>query len=81
MCLAVPGRILAVQGVELARTAEVDFGGLRRTVSLALMPEAAVGDYVIVHVGLAISRLDEAEAEATLEELRRLAAFAPGAGS
>jgi hydrogenase expression/formation protein HypC len=79
MCLAVPGRVVAVAGGELTRTADVDFGGLMRKVSLALVPEVVVGDYVVVHVGLAIARLDQAEAEATLAELRRLAeALEPG---
>ncbi len=68
MCLAVPGKVLHVEADAL-RMATVSFGGVRKQVSLALVPEAAVGDYVIVHVGFAISRLDEAAAERTLEEL------------
>lgn len=72
MCLAVPGRICAVQGDgPLSRRADVDFGGARRTVSLAFVPDAAVGDYVIVHVGVALQRLDEGVALALLHELEQ----------
>lgn len=67
MCLAVPGKILSVTGEDpLLRTGRVSFGGMVREVSLACVPEAVVGDYVVVHVGLAISRLDEGEAERVL---------------
>ncbi|MBK8481342.1 MAG: HypC/HybG/HupF family hydrogenase formation chaperone [Proteobacteria bacterium] len=72
MCLAVPGRILSLSGSELARAARVDFGGAVREVSLAFVPEAQLGDYVVVHVGVAISRLDEEEAAATLQLLGQL---------
>lgn len=71
MCLAIPGQVIDIGGDEL-RTATVSFGGARKAVSLALVPEAAVGDYVIVHAGFAISRLDEAAAQRTLEELSAL---------
>ena len=65
MCLAVPRKILSVSGDEpLERMGRVSFGGIVKEVSLAYTPEASVGDYVIVHVGFAISRLDEAEAAA-----------------
>lgn len=67
MCLGVPARITEVQENELMRMAKVDFGGVTREVSLAYVPEAEVGDYVIVHAGFAISRLDEDEAQETLE--------------
>jgi hydrogenase expression/formation protein HypC len=67
MCLGVPGRITRVQQNDLMRMGKVDFGGVTREVSLAYVPEAEIGDYVIVHAGFAISRLDEAEAEETLE--------------
>ena len=70
MCLAVPGRICAVRGDgPLARRADVDFGGARREVSLAFVPDAEVGDFVIVHVGVALQRLDEAAALALLREV------------
>ena len=58
MCLAVPGQVVAVQDDPL-RTGTVSFAGITKTVSLAMVPEAAVGDYVIIHVGFAISRVDE----------------------
>lgn len=73
MCLAVPGQIVALTAEgEWTRAGRVRFGGLEREVSLALVPEAAVGDYVLVHVGLALSRVDENEARETLEYLRRI---------
>lgn len=75
MCLAVPGRILSIAGEDLLRTGCVSFGGLLREVSLAYVPEAKVGDYVIVHAGFALSRLDEQEAMkvfACLDEMERL---------
>lgn len=67
MCLGVPGRITEVQENELMRMGRVDFGGVVREVSLAYVPEAEIGDYVIVHAGFAISQLDESEALETLE--------------
>ncbi|MDV3104216.1 MULTISPECIES: HypC/HybG/HupF family hydrogenase formation chaperone [Thermococcus] len=63
MCLAVPGRIIEIEG----KTAIVDFGGVKREVRLDLLPEAKVGDYVIVHTGFAIERLDEKRALEILE--------------
>ena len=65
MCLAIPGRIERVQKDDL-RTGSVSFGGISKDVCLALVPEAGVGDYVIVHVGFAISKVDEAAAHETL---------------
>ncbi|MDZ7577760.1 MAG: HypC/HybG/HupF family hydrogenase formation chaperone [Candidatus Nanopelagicales bacterium] len=72
MCLGIPGRILEVEGAEEFRTASVDFGGVRRQVCLAFVPEAEVGEYVIVHVGFAISRVDEAEAIQTLAIIQEM---------
>jgi hydrogenase expression/formation protein HypC len=73
MCLAVPGKILSVAGDDpLARTGKVSFGGIVREVNLGFVPEAGVGDYVIVHVGCAISRLDEVEAQRVFEYLREM---------
>lgn len=69
MCLGIPGRIIEVQEGGLMRMGKVDFGGVARQVCLAYVPEAQVGDYVIVHVGFAISRLEEAEARETLQLL------------
>ncbi|MBM4125891.1 MAG: HypC/HybG/HupF family hydrogenase formation chaperone [Nitrospira sp.] len=73
MCLAVPGQVLNVADDPL-RMATVSFGGVTKSVSLALVPEAAVGDYVIVHVGFAISKLDEDAARRTLQTYADLAA-------
>jgi hydrogenase expression/formation protein HypC len=75
MCLAIPGRILDVTGDDpLLRTGRVSFGGAVKEVNLAYVPEARVGDYVIVHVGFAISLLDEAEAARVWAALDALAA-------
>ena len=64
MCLAIPGRITSLEGGEgLARTGKVDFGGIQKEANLAYVPEAKVGDYVIVHVGFAISMVEESEAQ------------------
>jgi hydrogenase expression/formation protein HypC len=82
MCLAVPGRLLAVEGEDpVFRQGRVDFAGIRKTVSLAYTPEARVGDYVLVHVGFALQVIDEEEAQrnlATLEELMAELHEAPG---
>ncbi len=75
MCLGIPGRIVSVRIPTEApdlRTGTVDFDGVRREVCLAYTPEADVGDYVIVHVGFAISQVDEAEAERTLAVIRAI---------
>ena len=80
MCLAIPGKILEIQGEAPLRAARVQFGGIVRQVSLDFVPEAGVGDYVMVHVGFAISRVDAAEAERTykiLEEMGALEAELP----
>jgi hydrogenase expression/formation protein HypC len=66
MCLAVPGRIVRRYDHEDAAMAEVDFGGVLKEVCLQYLPDADTGDYVIVHVGFAIQRLDEASALETL---------------
>ncbi len=73
MCLAVPGRIESISSDDpLWRTGRVNFGGIIKEVHLAYVPEANVGDYVIVHVGFAISTLDEQEAERVFEYLRQM---------
>jgi hydrogenase expression/formation protein HypC len=72
MCLAIPGKIVELhesQGVPMAR---VDFGGVLREACLAYLPEAGLGDYVMVHVGFAISRVDEEEAARTYQTLREM---------
>jgi hydrogenase expression/formation protein HypC len=72
MCLAVPGRITAVHGDGELRSARIDFNGVAREVSLAFVPDAQVGHYVLVHVGFAIARVEETVAEETLAALRVL---------
>jgi len=65
MCLAVPGKILETEERDGLRIAKVQFGGITRQAFLTFLPEAAIGDYVMVHVGFAISRVDAAEAART----------------
>jgi hydrogenase expression/formation protein HypC len=72
MCLAVPGRVLSIAEVDGTLMADVDFGGVRKSVCLQYIPDAAVGEYVVVHVGFAIQRLDEASAVETLANFERL---------
>jgi hydrogenase expression/formation protein HypC len=73
MCLAVPGRIVEIQGEDmLSRTARVSFGGIVKTVSLACVPEAMVDDYVLVHVGMALSVVDEREAADVFRQLEEI---------
>jgi hydrogenase expression/formation protein HypC len=73
MCLAVPGKLLSISGDQsLMRTGQVSFGGIVKEVNLAYTPEARIGDYVIVHVGFAISTLDESEADQVFEYLRQM---------
>jgi hydrogenase expression/formation protein HypC len=73
MCLGIPGKIESVSGDDpLQRTGRVNFGGIVKEVSLAYVPEAAVGDYVIVHVGFAISTLGEEEAAQVFDYLRQM---------
>ena len=86
MCLGVPGKVVAIDPDPLGMTmGKVSFGGIAKQVCLAYTPEAEVGDYVVVHVGFAISRIDEAEAERVLgylEELGELEEFgAPPGGA
>lgn len=73
MCLAVPGKVLSVSGDDpLVRAARVSFNGVIKQVSLACVPEACVGDYVLVHVGVAISVVDPQEAAETFAYLRQM---------
>jgi hydrogenase expression/formation protein HypC len=73
MCLAVPGKVLSVSGDDpLLRGARVSFNGVIKEVSLACAPEAKVGDYVLVHVGVAISVVDAQEAAETFAYLRQM---------
>jgi len=72
MCLAVPGEILTTEDRDGSRIAKVRFGGITRQAFLNFVPEAQVGDYVMVHVGFAISRVDREEARRTYEALEAL---------
>jgi hydrogenase expression/formation protein HypC len=72
MCLAVPGRILQMEVRDGTLMSVVDFGGVQKDVCLQYIPDAQVGEYVVVHVGFAIQRLDEESAIQTLAEFERL---------
>jgi hydrogenase expression/formation protein HypC len=74
MCLAVPGRVVEIfDSADIAfRRAKVDFGGIRKEVNLAYTPEAEIGKYVLVHVGFAISVIDEAEAQRVFQYLEEM---------
>lgn len=76
MCLAVPGRVLSTAEVDGALMAQVDFGGVRKEVCLQYIPDAEIGEYVVVHVGFAIQRLDEASAQQTLANFEKLGLLA-----
>ncbi len=82
MCLAIPGKVLSITGDDpLTRTGRVSFGGTIREVNLTCVPEANVDDYVLVHVGMAISVIDEQEAEQVFEylaEIERLSELGDG---
>ena len=78
MCLAVPGKIVDISGEEpLSKKGKVSFGGIVKEISLACVPEARVGDYVIVHVGFALSVVDREAAEQTLADLQELSELTP----
>jgi hydrogenase expression/formation protein HypC len=72
MCLGIPGKVIEINAEGELPMARVDFGGVRQDACLAYVPEVKVGEYVIVHVGFAISKVDEEEALRTLEMLRTL---------
>jgi hydrogenase expression/formation protein HypC len=73
MCLAIPGKILSMAGDDpIMRTARVDFGGVIKQINLAYTPEAVLGDYVLVHVGFAITVIDAGEAGKVFEHLERI---------
>jgi hydrogenase expression/formation protein HypC len=75
MCLGVPGKIIEIYEKESLQMGRVDFGGVIREACLEYVPEAEVGEYVVVHVGFAISRLSEEEAKETLALLREIGEF------
>ena len=78
MCLAVPGRVESIRDEDGVRMGRVDFGGVVKDVCLAYLPDVAVGDYAIVHVGFAIARIDEASARDTLRTFAELGLLAEG---
>jgi hydrogenase expression/formation protein HypC len=74
MCLAIPGKVIEVHETgEWSRTGMVEFGSVVKEISLALVPEAGLGDYVLVHVGMALSKIAEDEAQQVFEYLRQMA--------
>ena len=73
MCLAIPGKIESITGDDpLSRMGKINFGGVLKEACLAYVPEAKIGDYVIVHVGFALNRVDEEEAHKVFEYLRQI---------
>jgi len=73
MCLAIPGKIESISGDDpMSRMGKINFGGILKEACLACVPEAEVGDYVIVHVGFALSRLDEEEAHKVFDYLKQM---------
>jgi hydrogenase expression/formation protein HypC len=77
MCLGIPGKLVATYEENNLPMGKVEFGGILKEVCLVYTPEAQVGDYVLVHVGFAISRIDEAEAQETIDLLNDFAASQP----
>jgi hydrogenase expression/formation protein HypC len=77
MCLGIPGRVTEIRDEAGLAMGKVDFGGVRKDACLAYLPEVQIGDYVIVHVGFAISKVDEAEALKTLEILDEMGVMEP----
>lgn len=79
MCLAIPGKIVHIPEYQLEtplqRVAQVSFGGILKEISLAFVPEAEIGDYVIAHAGIAISRVDEKEAQRSFDYLKEIDAI------
>lgn len=76
MCLAVPGKLVEITGEGELRMGKVDFAGVQRQACLAYLPEAGLGDYVLVHVGFAIARIDEQQAMETLAALAQIGELA-----
>ena len=77
MCLAVPGKVVSIEGEDpLLRSGRVDFAGIVKMINLSYVPEAKIGDYVLVHVGFAISTIDEQEAMQVFEYLRQMGELA-----
>jgi hydrogenase expression/formation protein HypC len=72
MCLAVPGRVVSIADIDGTLMAQVDFGTIRKEVCMQYVPDVLVDEYVVVHVGFAIQRLDEESAQATLSSFEKL---------
>ncbi len=74
MCLAIPGKVISMddQAEQAFRKAKVSFEGIIKEVNLGLVPDVKIGEYVLVHVGVAISKVDEEEAKITLDYLRQM---------
>lgn len=72
MCLAVPGKILSIQGEALMRSGKISFSGVVKEVNLAYLPEAQIGDYAIIHAGVAIATVDPEAAAQTLRDLQEI---------
>lgn len=73
MCLAIPGKVVSISGDDpLTRMGRVNFSGIVKEASLAFVPEVRIGDYVIVHVGFALSKVDEEEAQKVFEYLEQM---------
>lgn len=79
MCLGIPGKVIEIYETSGLKMGKVDFGGVVKEVCLAYVPDIMVGEYTIIHVGFAISRINEEEAQATLELLRQMDALADAA--
>ena len=75
MCFAIPGKLLSAEDRHGLRVGRVQYGGMARSARLDFVPEASVGDYVLVHAGFAIRQVDEAEARRTQDVLRQMGAF------
>jgi hydrogenase expression/formation protein HypC len=76
MCLAIPGKIVEIVDVENS-IAKVEVGGVRRNINIGMLDDTRVGDYVLIHVGFAMSKIDEQEAQETLRVLQEMGAYEP----
>ncbi|MFN2453426.1 MAG: HypC/HybG/HupF family hydrogenase formation chaperone [Pyrinomonadaceae bacterium] len=76
MCLAIPGKIVEIVDVE-NQIAKVDVGGVKRNINIGMLDDTSIGDYVLIHVGFAMSKIDEREAEETLRLLQELGSYEP----
>lgn len=74
MCLAIPGKILSItdEAADIFKMAKVSFGGITKNINLCMVPDAGIGDYVLVHVGVAIGKVDEEEAEKVFSYLKMM---------